>query len=267
MQFHLVPAPADGPQSARFDESLVAMAASHGPVASLWEAGQGLVVPRTYQRYERFKKVCEAFAKKSWPVTVRLSGGGIVPQGPGIINLSLAYAVQGLPLDHSNAAYERICCIIQSALKKLGIDTQPQAVQGSFCDGRYNLAWGKADAAKKVVGTAQLWRRVQSGSINAETTNELQQSEPPAMPQTPAPSSAPTAQIVLVHALILAAINVDAVTGCINRFEHALDSGKRYDPERVASLSKCQNTPFAYSDSDFIHALKIALTADLTRLR
>ena len=72
---------------------------------------------------------------------------------------------------------------------------------------------------------------------------------------------------MLVHALILASIHVDTVTGCINRFEHALNSGKRYDPERVASLSKCQNVPFAYSDSDFIHALKNALTDELARMR
>src|SRR3546814_11147898 len=84
---------------------------------------------------------------------------GIVPQGPGIVNVSLAYAVQGKPLDHSDEAYLLICRIIAQALEEHGVDAHTQAVDGSFCDGRYNLAVGAGQEARKIAGTAHVWRR------------------------------------------------------------------------------------------------------------
>src|SRR3546814_1729838 len=56
---------------------------------------------------------------------------GIVPQGPGIVNVSLAYAVQGKPLDHSDEAYLLICRIIAQALEEHGVDAHTQAVDRS----------------------------------------------------------------------------------------------------------------------------------------
>lgn len=195
----------------RFDESLIALAAEQGPCACIWQAPQGLVVPRTYQRHARFGVACADFAGQGWPVTVRQSGGGIVPQGPGIVNASLAYAREGKPLDHSDEAYRLLCQLISAALAQYGIVSQPQAVEGSFCDGRYNLAVGTGPGARKVAGTAQVWRRRKMDG------------------------TAPT-QIVLVHALILAAVDVDVVTAQANGFEVAIGSGKRYHADRMASL-------------------------------
>ena len=199
--------------SATSDESLIEYASRHGPVAHTWEARQGLVVPRTYRRYDDFEAVCNRFADQGWPVTVRLSGGGIVPQGAGIINLSLAYAVDAAPLAHSDAAYQLICNIIETALRNLGIETHAQAVEASFCDGRYNLAWGR-NFARKVVGTAQVWRRVKVDERSLQT--------------------------VLVHALILAAVDAGDLTRRINQFEAELGSGKAYVADRVVSLHECQ---------------------------
>src|SRR3546814_5101578 len=101
-------------------------AAQAGPVACLWEADQSLVVPRTYRRHPPFAQACGQFARRGWPVAVRLSGGGLVPQGPGIVNLSMAYAAKGVPLDHSDAAYQSICTVIARALNEFGIMTQAQ---------------------------------------------------------------------------------------------------------------------------------------------
>src|SRR3546814_17345194 len=81
MPFTLLPYVGNEPQHARFDESLIALAAQQGPSASIWEAEQGLVVPRTYRRYADFEQACEQLEQAGWPVTVRQSGGGIVPQG------------------------------------------------------------------------------------------------------------------------------------------------------------------------------------------
>ncbi|NGM87528.1 lipoate--protein ligase family protein [Parapusillimonas sp. SGNA-6] len=198
--------------NARFDEALIDLAAEQGPCAAVWQAPQGLVVPRTYQSHEGFDAACLDFASQGWPVTVRQSGGGIVPQGPGILNASLAYAMEGKPLDHSDAAYALLCHIIGAAAARYGVISHPQAVEGSFCDGRYNLAVGAGPQARKVAGTAQVWRR-------RKLTN-----------------AATPVQVVLVHALILAAVDVELVTAQANRFEAATHSDRRYSAERVASL-------------------------------
>ncbi len=233
MPFKLI-APLPGEiQNARFDESLIAKAAQAGPAASIWEAPQGLVVPRTYRRHESFDAVCAQFANDSWPITVRLSGGGVVPQGPGIVNLSLAYAIDGPPLQHSDQAYRLICTLIQNALKPCGIESRIQAVEGSFCDGRYNLAWGAQDSAKKVVGTAQLWRRVRLEHANT--------------------------QVVLVHALLLVNVDVHVLTDRANQLEQQLGSDKRYDATRIASLYECLPGLPTLTPVDFTLGLKKAL--------
>ncbi len=234
MPFQLLSAPAEPPRDARFDESLIALAAQNGPTACIWESAQGLVVPRTYQRFEPFAAACASFAGQGWPVAVRQSGGGIVPQGPGIINLSLAYTAPGKPLDHSDEAYLLICRVISQALREHGIASHHQAVEGSFCDGRYNLAVGHAHAARKIAGTAQLWRRHAVGNVQGSP------------------------QIVLVHAVILAAVDTEALTARANRFELALGNHKRYRSDRIASLDTLRNTP-GEAAGPFIPALKNSL--------
>lgn len=213
------------------DEALIDLAANGQPAACVWEAEQGLVVPRTYAHHERFLAACEQSARAGWPVSVRQSGGGIVPQGTGIVNFSLARAVHGKPLDHSTAAYELICRLISEALEEFGIASHPQAVEGSFCDGRYNLAVGTGTQAKKIAGTAQLWRR------------------------RPLPDGSGFQQIGLVHALILVRTDVVAASAVANAFEEALDSDRRYVPERTISA----HTLLRADDSALAPALKAAL--------
>lgn len=198
--------------STRFDETLMQTVLHRGPTACVWQAPQGLVVPRSYLRSAHFDGVCQDFASRGWPVSVRHSGGGVVPQGPGVLNLSLAYAVDGRPLDHSDTAYARLCAIVTQAVGQFGVQAHTQAVEGSFCDGRFNLAVGHGDRARKIAGTAQLWRRHMR------------------------PSGSGYAQIVLVHALILVATDVQVVTEQANALEEALGNDRRYLPERAVSL-------------------------------
>jgi lipoate-protein ligase A len=239
MAFQVLTPPDGLPQPAQFDESLIAIAAERGPTAAVWRASQGLVVPRTYQRFEAFSDACEMSAQNGWPVTLRLSGGGIVPQGDGIINLSLAYVVEGKPLDHSDQAYLLICGIIARALRRFGIESHPQTVEGSFCDGRYNLAVGSGKSARKVAGTAQLWRRHPVGGGHG------------------------TVQVVLVHALLLATIDTASVTAQANRFEDMLGSAKHYADDRVAPLHELSAASQAYTSEAFTLALQKALKAEL----
>ena len=203
--------PSSNTIDARYDEALMQRAADEGPAASLWQASRSLVVPRSYRRFEDFESVSARFKERGWPVIVRQTGGGIVPQGPGIINFSLAYRVQGAPMRHSEPGYELICSILREALQTLGVHAFPAAVEASFCDGRYNLAIDRAGTAVKVAGTAQMWRRIPG-------TRED--------------------HIGLVHALVLLDADTAALTGVLNEFESALGNDRRYRPEAVISIAE-----------------------------
>lgn len=233
MRFEL--SPGIQTEGVRDDTDLIPLAAHRGPVARIWTAAQGLVVPRTYTRWPQFQDTCVRFASEGWPITVRLSGGGVVPQGPGILNLSLAFPVQGRPMDHSEAAYLLICRIIDAALAPFGIQSQAQAVEGSFCDGRFNLA--VSGPVRKVVGTAQVWRHT--------------------------PNGPPEAHVGLVHALILAQIDPKRLSDQANSLEEALGSPRRYLASRIASLDQLASPDCSDDFSARLHrALITTLEAD-----
>lgn len=238
MPFTLIDAPDSAGLDARFDETLIELAGQGQQVACVWQSPQSLVVPRTYSGRPEFKAACGTFAELGWPVTVRLSGGGIVPQGPGIVNVSLAYEIQGKPMDHAGAAYLTLCSAIGDALRVWDIASRPAAVQGSFCDGRYNLAIGEGDELRKVAGTAQVWRRSPRYRTGCER------------------------HCVLVHALILAAVDTQGVTQIANAFETATGGLLRYRAERIASLHLCGRTTAA-NPADFVRALRERLALSL----
>src|SRR5690606_14651924 len=158
--------------------------------------------------------------------------------GHGILNLSLSYAHSGPPMNHSETAYVRICDVIRQALLPLGIASSPQAVQGSFCDGRYNLAVGPAEQARKIVGTAQLWRRLSN----------------------PQPGL-PTIQMVLVHAVLLVEVDCGQLTQHINRFEALLGTGTVYQADKLASLHTLRTG--ADQADDWMNCVEQALAGQL----
>ncbi|MGO4306442.1 lipoate--protein ligase family protein [Cupriavidus sp. RAF12] len=196
--------------------ALLDHAANTGPVAQLWEAPLSLVIPRSYLRQPGIEAVRADFAARGCPVWLRMSGGGLVPQGPGILNVSLAYAVPKGAATWMEPVYLHLCEVLADGLRQVGVDTHWQAVEGSFCDGRYNLAWGPADAARKIAGTAQYWRRA------------------PAAVQTPDGQR----HLVLAHAILLVSADPVEINARANAFEAAIGSGRHYDPAKVVSVSE-----------------------------
>jgi lipoate-protein ligase A len=185
-------------------------------LAHTWQAPKSLVVPRSYQRYAQLDPARAAFAAKGCPVWLRLSGGGLVPQGPGILNLSLAYPIRGTMGTHSEAVYLHLCGILADALNALGVPTHMQPVEGSFCDGRFNLAWGPPDAARKIAGTAQYWRRVREQQDTAH--------EP--------------LHAVLAHAVLIVDADPVEINQRANDFEAMIESGRHYEAARVVSVKE-----------------------------
>ena len=204
--------------------------------ATLWTGRTGLVAPLAYRRHAQLDEACAQSSAQGWPVRLRRSGGGVVPQGPGILNITLAYPCSGAAGDMAEPVYAHLCQLLTNALARLGIAAFPCSVQGSFCDGRFNLAVNHQGSTRKIAGTAQYWRRA-SGR-----------------------------QAVLSHALLIVDADPAHLSAQANQFEAALASGRQYDANALTSVAQCwqQEHPGTVQPPDFSSALKQQLVELLT---
>jgi len=222
------------------ETALLQLAETGRCVAHLWQAPLSLVVPRSYRRFAALESARAEFARHGCPVFLRMSGGGLVPQGPGILNLSLAYLVRGTVGALSDGVYRHLCEILREALGMLGLQTHWQAVQGSFCDGRFNLAWGPPDDARKLAGTAQYWRGVRSDA-----------------------GSHASRHAVLAHAVLLVSADPEEINQRANAFEQAIESGRRYDARRVVSVQEALSRTGVVPSDGLIDSVMSALRASV----
>lgn len=177
--------------------------------AALWTGVPALVAPLSYRRHVQLEAACDASKARGWPVRLRRSGGGVVPQGPGILNVTLAYPCAGAAGDMAEPVYAHLCQLLSRALAGLGVAAQARKVQGSFCDGRFNLAVSHQGTHRKIAGTAQYWRRA-SGR-----------------------------QAVLAHALLLVDADPKHLSTLANQFEDALASSRQYAADALTSVAQC----------------------------
>jgi lipoate-protein ligase A len=167
--------------------------------AHLWQAPCGLVVPR---RYTLLPGWAAAASDEHGELQVRASGGGLVPQGPGVWNLSLVRPRAAAAGD-TTAVYRALCERLSAGLASLSLAATPQAVEGSFCDGRYNVAIN----GRKLAGTAQAWRVVDGKPL------------------------------VLAHAAIVIDADPHELTARANAFERALGRPTRYRADALTSIA------------------------------
>lgn len=191
---------------------LAQVAAGHSaPVALLWQAAEpGLVLPERFSRSPGFDDAAAACAAQGWPVTTRKTGGGITPQGPGVLNLALAFRAGTGRARTIRDSYAAICNPLAEALAQLGVTAATAPVKGSFCDGDYNLAVG----GRKLVGTAQRWR----------------------------------GEACLAHALILTDIALEPAVAAVQLLSDGLGHDTRFDPAlhcRLADLTDGAGDPAA----------------------
>ncbi|WP_209037487.1 lipoate--protein ligase family protein [Mameliella alba] len=130
------------------------------PVVLLWSSETpSLVLPATLMRSPQVQDVAVQAKRAGIPVVTRRSGGGIVPQGPGTLNLALVFpAPPGFQLEDG---YRLICHSLAEALTRFDIRSTTGAREHSFCDG----SWNVLVQGRKLAGTAQRWRSTGAGPI------------------------------------------------------------------------------------------------------
>ena len=199
---HLAPV-VDGPAC---EADWLALAARSGtPSAHLWRAPSGFVVPRSYERLPGWAAAIATTTAAGGSVQVRASGGGLVPQGPGLLNLSLSWRAGDSATPHdTDAVYRELAEALAEAFQRLAIVASAQPVESSFCDGRFNLAVGGC----KLVGTAQAWRRVER------------------------------LQMVLAHAVIVVDADPQELSDAANAFESAAGSTRHYRADVLTSVAR-----------------------------
>jgi lipoate-protein ligase A len=209
------------------------------PSASLWTAPRELVAPLSYVRLPLLQAARDDSAARGWPVRMRRSGGGVVPQGPGLLNLSVACAYEREPARRIDGVYASLCAVLAAALRDLDIATVTGPVNGSFCDGRFNLAVADpaGGPARKVAGTAQYWRR--SGARHA----------------------------VLAHAVLIVDADVQEINEAVNRFEAVAGSGRVHSPQALVSVASAWSEAHGRQTPppDLLERLERRLTLEIPR--
>jgi lipoate-protein ligase A len=210
------------------------------PTARVWENRRCLVAARSDRRLPRFGAAAESLEAAGWPVVVRESGGSAVPQGPGILCLSLAFRpAKGAPCT-IESSYDALCRPIEAALAELGVACARSEVSGAFCDGRYDLAV----RGRKIAGTAQRWR---------------------AGPGGPAPGRG----ALLAHAVLLVDLDLGEASVAVNRFYEVAGGTRRCRADASITLREAlaaAGRPLAgASAAELCGAAREALLAALRR--
>ncbi|THF54420.1 lipoate--protein ligase family protein [Ollibium composti] len=138
---------------------LDAVAGGAGLQVMVWRCERCIVVPRRLAASAAFPAAARELERRGFPVVVRNTGGDAVVQGPGVVNVSLAFAMPAKLPDRIGHAYRFLCAPLMSLLRKHGIETANGAVAGAMCDGTFNII----AMDRKLAGTAQRWRRAFGG--------------------------------------------------------------------------------------------------------
>lgn len=210
------------------DELFAAHCRAQTPVlARVWTMGRCLVAPRRESRRANFAEASVAAQAEGWPVVLRGSGGLTVPNGPGVLNLTIAQLTS--PGDDPARHYRRLCDLIGQVLAAHGARASIGAVPRAFCDGRFNVVVD----GRKLAGTAQRWRRAPDGS----------------------------GVVALAHALILADIRLEPAVAAVNRYYSRLGAAAGFCASALTSLAALGVDPHRFAQD-----LGLAATASGARL-
>jgi len=204
------PLPSNGSLTQEFliwEESIIAamkLDPHHPDVWACWQSTQGLCLTRKEHRLPHFAQAKAALAAQGHELATRRSGGTVVAQGAGILNitqLSLDYGPRNI-----GRSYMEFCKSMQTRFAALGFEVEIGPVSGSYCDGDYNLILD----GKKLAGTSQRWVKGPDKAF-----------------------------ITLNHAVILITANGSEATQRVNMFHAIADGAKstRLPYDETSSIS------------------------------
>ncbi len=200
-----------------------------------WATTQSLIAPRSLQSVPNIKDATNISASCGWPVYFRSTGGDITPQGEGILNVAVAFALDSTEQPSISGVYEIFCAPMLGWLQEHGCSAQNGFVPGSFCDGEYNIVVN----ARKFAGTAQRWTRVRA--IESR-------------------------QIVFAHALLLFDAKIDAGVEAINRFFEHCNLDRSVQSLAHVNLNEVLETPSIHWQEDFVRSLNEKYSRELKAL-
>jgi lipoate-protein ligase A len=181
--------------------------------AVFWRSERAIVAPRSAERQSGFAQAAEAMARRGWPVVLRATGGDVVPQSAGLLNIAFSFRAEPSPDFGVNAAYRLFCGPLVEALARLGVDASCGKVPGALCDGDFNLVVD----GRKLAGTAQRWRRLGGADRGGVA--------------------------ILAEAAILVDADLATLVGAANEFYHRLDVPRRIAAERHVTLAQLLPAP------------------------
>lgn len=214
---------ADTPHSAQENMDLdaqfgEAVATGRHPLVRLWRSGfaDGLSLSRRDVAGERETVALQQTRDEGLEVVIRHTGGTAVPQGEGVFHVSwiLPRTRQAVTTD---AYFRLLVKPIIAWLRELGLEATTGVLQGSYCDGTYNILVGN----RKLVGTAQAWRGGLAGTGSRHPG------------------------YILAHASITTDVDFEAARMWINRFYER--SGKDYRVEEDTSISLIPTLPGTFT--------------------
>jgi hypothetical protein len=193
------------------ERTLLAKLSEQGSTSTgfvVWRTHQALIVPRGMSARPCFPEAARAAGALGWDVKERDTGGDLTPQAPGMINVSMAFR-DDTPARSIGRAYRRLLAPVLLFLKEeMGLEAYASAIEGSFCDGDYNVAV----AGRKLGGTAQRWK----------------------ISRTPAGGSAAD---IMAHVALICDMPLDGAIGAINEFYRLCKIDRRIDAGRHVSLA------------------------------
>jgi octanoyl-[GcvH]:protein N-octanoyltransferase len=176
------------------------------PILRLWRTHRSLVVTPLLAHKPRFQSAADASALRGWPVVVRRTGGGPVPQGPQTLSISLAAAMPRAQAPGIDPAFTAFAGWLCDALRACGLAPEVGEIAGSCCPGRYDIAVG----GKKIIGIAQRRRLGRHGDTLLTA--------------------------VLVHAMLWFEGNLDAGIDALERFLEEAGLPERFARDRMGTL-------------------------------
>lgn len=123
---------------------------------SVWRTYRSLIAPSLAANAAGFSAAAREMTARGWPVYIRDTGGDITPQSPGVVNVSSAFVFPQTSEMSIRATYEQFCAPLLAFFDTLGFKSYLSSVEGSFCDGAFNIVVD----GRKLAGTAQRWRLV-----------------------------------------------------------------------------------------------------------